>query len=311
MSTIFFVAGYFTPMSLKNKSGWTFLRSKFRRLMIPWILAVLTLMPLYKIIYLYSRNIPQEGWTTYFHWNNGIFSQNWLWFLPVLFLFDILYLFILKTQINLTKIDLKRAVWLSFLIGFIYLVCMDFFNGEGWTKTILIDFQNERLGVYFIVFLLGSLCFKSEVFASRPKSKKLYIFSLCTVWVPIIIYNFFFKDPFTVKSKYIFSEIVDALIFHFSFVLSLLGLLFVMINTFRFYGNKTGKIMKELNKSSYGVYIIHVIVLGMIALTLLNTIIPALLKYLLLTISTFVISNLIVYFYKKNIKSALLIQQKR
>ncbi len=68
MSTIFFVSGFFSPLSLKNKKGWAFLKSKFKRLMIPWIVAVLTLIPIYKIIFLYSRNLPQESWTTYFHW---------------------------------------------------------------------------------------------------------------------------------------------------------------------------------------------------------------------------------------------------
>ena len=68
MATIFFISGYFAPLSLKNRTGWIFLRSKFKRLMIPWIIAVLTLIPFYKIIFLYSRNLTQESWTSYFHW---------------------------------------------------------------------------------------------------------------------------------------------------------------------------------------------------------------------------------------------------
>jgi len=60
------ISGFFAYSSVKNKNGWESLRSKFRRLMIPWIVAVLTLIPLYKVIFLYSRNIHQENWTTYF-----------------------------------------------------------------------------------------------------------------------------------------------------------------------------------------------------------------------------------------------------
>jgi len=51
IATIFFISGFFTPLSLKNKKGWAFLKSKFNRLIIPWIIAVLTLIPLYKMIY--------------------------------------------------------------------------------------------------------------------------------------------------------------------------------------------------------------------------------------------------------------------
>ena len=148
MPTIFFIAGFVTPLSLKDKSRWAFLKSKFTRLIIPWMIAVLTLIPLYKMIFLFARKLPQEHWTTYFHWN-AIWSQNWLWFLPVLFVFDILYL--LFSRVNTSKITLKSALWAVFLMSVLYSFCMDFFNLHGWTKTVLIDFQNERLFIYFLV----------------------------------------------------------------------------------------------------------------------------------------------------------------
>ena len=249
--------------------------------------------------------MPQESWTTYFHFNNGIFSQSWLWFLPVLFLFDILYLFFSRVNIKLSKITLKGAIGAVFLIGFIYSFCMDIFKGQGWTKTILIDFQNERLLIYFMIFLLGSLCYKLKIFESKWKNKKLYILIICTAWIPIILYRYLFINSFMRPGNHIFSEMVDALLMWFSFHLSLLCLLYVMINTFRYYLNKQGKISKELNKNSYNVYIIHVIVLGGIALTMLNTAIPSLLKYLILTVSTYAACNLIIYFYRKLIKSKI------
>jgi fucose 4-O-acetylase-like acetyltransferase len=305
MATIFFVSGFLAPLSLKNKKGWAFLKAKFNRLMVPWIFAVLTLMPLYKIIFLYSRKMPQQNWTTYFHWSNGIFSQNWLWFLPVLFLFDILYLFFSRVNIKLPKITLKGAIGAVFLIGFIYSFCMDIFKGQGWTKTILIDFQNERLLIYFMIFLLGSLCYKLKIFESKWKNKKLYILIICTAWIPIILYRYLFINSFMRPGNHIFSEMVDALLMWFSFHLSLLCLLYVMINTFRYYLDKQGKISKELNKNSYNVYIIHVIVIGFLALTMLNTAIPSLLKYLILTVSTYAACNLIIYFYRKLIKSKI------
>ena len=57
--------------------------------------------------------------------------------------------------------------------------------------------------------------------------------------------------------------------------------------------------MSLLNKNSYSVYIIHVIVLGLIALALLNIPIPAFAKYLILAILTFVASNILVYAYDR------------
>jgi peptidoglycan/LPS O-acetylase OafA/YrhL len=95
MFTIFFVSGYFIPLSVKKKNTLDFLKSKFKRILWPWLLAVFTLIPAYKFIYLYSRGLPQEEWYSYFHLfqradsDLWLFSndpnQNWLWFLPILF----------------------------------------------------------------------------------------------------------------------------------------------------------------------------------------------------------------------------------
>jgi hypothetical protein len=208
-------------------------------------------------------------------------------------------------NIKLPKITLKGAVGAVFLIGFIYSFCMDIFKGQGWTKTILIDFQNERLLIYFMIFLLGSLCHKLKIFESKWKSKKLYFTILCTAWIPIILYRYLFINSIMKPGNHIFSEMVDTLLMWFSFHLSLLCLLYVMINTFRYYLNKQGKISKELNKNSYNVYIIHVIVIGGIALTMFNTAIHPLLKYLILTVSTYAACNLIIYFYRKVIRSKI------
>ena len=191
-------------------------------------------------------------------------------------------------------------------MGLIYSFCMDIFNGQGWTKTIFIDFQNERLLIYFLIFLLGSLCYKLKTFESKGKSKKLYIILSCTTWIPVALYISLLFNSLLNPGKYILSEIVDSLLIRFNFLLSLLCLLYVMINTFRFFLNKSGKISKEMNRNSYNVYIIHVIVIGGLALTMLNTAIPSLLKYLILTASTYSASNLIVYFYRKVIQSKIL-----
>jgi fucose 4-O-acetylase-like acetyltransferase len=293
IATLFFIAGYFTPLSLKTRKDWIFFKDRFKRLMIPWVIAVLIIIPLYKVIFLYSRNLPQENWISYFHFNQ-LTSQNWLWFLPVLFLFNILYLLLRRVNIVKFNISLKRAVFTVFLIGFVYSFCMDIFNGIGWTLTVLIDFQNERLLIYFMIFLLGSLCYKLNIFESKGTNKKLYSAVIFTVWIPIIVYIYFLIISLIYPGHFIFSRIIDSLLLWVSFNLSLLCLLYVMINTFRYYLNKKGRIEKELNKNSYYVYIIHVIVLGVIALTMLNVAIPSLVKYLVLTVSTFVASNLII-----------------
>jgi peptidoglycan/LPS O-acetylase OafA/YrhL len=79
-----------------------------------------------------------------------------------------------------------------------------------------------------------------------------------------------------------------------------------MIESFRRYFDKTGRIWSELNKNSYGVYIIHVIMIGIFGTLLLNLNLPALVKYPLLIVLAYGISNIVVSIYRslvQNIKT--------
>lgn len=298
MATIFFISGYLTPLSLKSKNSWQYIKTKFKRLIVPWGIAVLTLLPLYKFIYLYSRNIPQETWTNYFHFNNSIFSQNWLWFLPVLFMFDLFYLGFSKLNIRMPKFSLKWSIAVAFVLGLIYSFTMDILNMQGWTKTIFLDFQNERLLIYFMIFLLGGLCYDLKVFESQSQNKKLYITLLCTVWIPVGLYHYFYTQASMNTGIYVFSEMIDAFMLWVNFHIALLSLLYLMIYSFKYFLDKQGKLLKELSNNSYNVYIIHVVVMGLIAIPMLNMAIPSLLKFLILTVFTFALSNVLVHYYR-------------
>ena len=297
MPTLFFVSGYLTPPSLKNKTGWEFIKGKLKRLMVPWAIAVIILIPLYKVIFLYSRGLPQEHWSTYFHITNPN-SQNWLWFLPVLFAFDVLYLLLAKAKINLSSISFKGAVLGASLIGFVYSFAIGGVVGfRSWTLTPLIDFENERLLVYFLAFLLGALSYRQEVFAGKPQDKTLYIIACSIAWVPVTLhigarlYPIFFPESFAITPPY-------RLIYWLSFYLALLCMVYLMIETFWRYFDRTGRIWGELNRNSYGVYIIHVIAIGVFGTLLLNMNLPALVKYILLFLSAYIGSNLVVSGYR-------------
>ena len=304
MPIMFFISGYLTPASLQNKTAWGFIKGKFKRLVIPWVIAVFTLIPLYKVIFLYSRGLPQEHWTTYFHITNPN-SQNWLWFLPVLFTFDMLYLLLSKMNIDVSKISLKWAVVGTFLIGLVYSFVIGSVLGfRSWTLTPLIDFENERLLLYFMTFLLGVLCYRQDIFAEKSRSKLLYNIVNGIAWLPVTghifarLWPFFSPNPaeFPITPLY-------RLIWHLSFYLSLLVLMYVMIVSFWLYLDKTGKTWNELNRNSYGVYIIHVVVIGIFGTLLLNLNLPAVVKYLILIASTYVGSNLIVSGYRSLVQT--------
>lgn len=299
MPVMFFISGFFSPKSIDTQQGWKFILSRLRRLMIPWFIAVLTLIPLYKVIYLYSRGLPQQDFFSYFHFSGGILiNQGWLWFLPVLFLCDILYFFLAKTFPTKLRPGLKTGIMIVFLTGVIYSTCMSLFKLSGWTKTFIIDFQNERILIYFLMFLLGTLCYRHKVLDTPPNRKIWYYIACSTIWIPMNLYIIFIINLFTRPGNYLISLPVDLILAWTGLHLTFLGMTYILINTFRFYFNRGGSLAKALGQYSYGVYIIHFIVMGFIALVLLKVALPSLTKYFLLIATTFVCSNLIMFLYK-------------
>ena len=298
MPAMFFIAGYLTPISLERKGAGGFVKSKLKRLMLPWLLAVLTLIPLYKVIFLYSRGLPQENWTTYFHFNNPN-SQNWLWFLPLLFVFNLLYVLLAKLNVRFDKFSIKWAVVGTFVISVTYSMVMGNWLGfRNWTLTPLLDFENEKMLAYFMYFLVGVLSFRQNIFSELPKKITLYTIANAVVWLPVTvhifarIWPFFYPNPaeFEITPLY-------RLIWWISFHSGAIGMVYLMVESFWRYVDRSGKLWGTLSHNSYGVYIIHVIMIGIFGTLFLNANLPALVKYPLLIISTYVGSNLLVSVY--------------
>ena len=296
MPTIFLISGYLTAASIKGKTEWGLIKSKAKRLLLPWILALVTLIPLYKVIFLYSRGLPQENWTTYFHITNPN-SQNWLWFLPLLFVFNLIYLGIDRLGINLKKINLVWGLIVGFLlsVGFSYLVG-NIAGFRSWTLTPLLDFENERLLAHFLFYLFGAAAYKQNLFAKLPEKKTLYNIANGVSWLPVTGHIFLRIWPFFVSSFEVTP--LYRILWFTSFHLSSIVMAYVMVESFRFYLNKTGKLWDVLNSNSYSVYIIHVVVIGIFGTLLLGVGMPGWAKYIILFILTSAGSNLIVSLYR-------------
>lgn len=309
MFILFFISGYFAPVSLQKKGSGGFLISKLKRIMLPWAIAVLTLIPAYKAIFLYSRGLPQEAWYSYFHFyqragaDPGFFandpSQHWLWFLPVLFLFQVLYVVLAKLKLLSFDLSMRTGVLLTFVVGLGYGMLISTLKLSGWSLTALLDFQRERLLTYFLVFLLGSLSYKHQVFQTRPGFGKLFIGANVGLTIGLGVYtavalNLFFNLIEPGRNYFFVSQTVDRLAYHASMLLSMLSFLYIFLHGFQRSLDRRSPLWDRLNANSYYVYVIHMVVLGVVALALVNLPWPVFVKYLLLGIVTFVLCNLLI-----------------
>lgn len=308
MFIIFFISGYLSPLSLKKKSIESYIKSKIKRIGIPWLLAVIVLIPAYKFIFLYSRNLPQEHWTSYFHIHTrinadaGMWSdaptQSWLWFLPILLLFHYIYAFIPKNFFTSMKKPLTTAIIILFAVGLIYSMLISMAGNTGWFYSILLDFQIERLLIYFMVFLLGSLVFRLKTLENYKRNTKLFIWVNVVMTLSITAFtafamNLFFNIVYPERNFFILSKIWD-IAFYYSFLLiSMLCFIYIFIDLFKLKFDKKISLFEKLGRQSYTVYIVHMVVIGIISLLLQDASWPVFIKFPLLFLSAYLISNII------------------
>ncbi len=287
MVTFFLVSGFFSAKSCRKKGRFAFIMTRFSWLIIPWLVGVLLLMPLYKWLFLLSRNLPQESLSSYLYFNNGILSQSWLWFLPVLFAFSVLYSVFESQILRLGKYSMRTIVVLMLMIGLIYSFSMDWFAWRGWTKTPWFDFQNERLLIYAMAFVLGAIMFEKRSLQQKLVSGWVYHTMNSIVFVPVGCYLVFLLYPFLYPDAVLVSTLADKLIKWTCFHLSIFCLTLIALETCRRYLDKPNKWFELFNKHALTIYLVHVIVLGLVAFGLLQFDGWSMVKYLILTLATF------------------------
>lgn len=303
MSSMFFVAGFFAVSSLAKQSPFEFLYSKIKRLILPWCIAVLILIPIYKYIFLASRGLEQENWESYFHFSNGIFSQSWLWFLPVLFLFFVFYALLCHFRVNRVarraNLSVTKVAILIFLVSVLSATFIKVYGFAGWIKTPFIDFQIERLIIYFCYFLFGAFVFEADRIDDWLENKVAINVANFTSWLPMTLYVSIVIYSLIKPEDFLISKFGDELVKQVFFHWTLMILLFSCLVTCKKYFNRDTKVSRLLAQNSFSVYIIHTVVLGFIAMLLQTIELPSLLKNLILVLLTFLVCQLLASFYYK------------
>ena len=299
--TLFFVSGFLAPDSLSRAGAARFLLAKFKRLIIPWAAAALTLIPLYRMVFLASRGLPPESAAMYFHFpGRMMMNQGWLWFLPVLFLFNSVYALAAKAVRRLARIPIRWTLASVFLLVCASSYAMGAWGLEGWTKTPVLDFQNERLFVYFLAFLVGAYVKSNGLLMPKADGKrerlgKTFWIVLASLPAVLAVYSVFRWNRILFQGvSPLVSGVLDGIVISTSYGLSLIGAVGLLVFFFSRRLNRAEGVVREANRNALGVYLIHFIVTGVVAWALLEAALPALVKWTVLTLATYAGSQALV-----------------
>jgi glucan biosynthesis protein C len=296
MSLMFLISGIFVVNSLK-KGTVLFIRERFYRLFIPFLVGVTLLMLLaYYPAYLlaYGKNDVKAYIIDFFT------VESWPvgppWFIWILFLFNLIFallypalksgIYRLGTLLNNQKIDSFKIILSLYLISWILHIPLLLWAGPGsWTGIGPFDFQISRILLYFGYFiigiLIGSVPLNTGIFAGESDlALKWPMWCLASIGIytalklseaPLI------QCITTGQLTRLSAEILYRSLWILSCVFSCLAFL----TLFKRFFSYTNHIWESLSANAYGIYLIHYIFVLWCQYLLLNTDLHAFAKFLI------------------------------
>jgi hypothetical protein len=275
MPVLFFVAGYFALASLEKKGVGEFLRDKAKRLLVPWVLAVLVLVPL--LIY-DKPDQPVRPFWNYWLWYLGSFevrlsflpstqtNQMVYWFISLLFAFFVLFTLVHMVMRRWRSAARKATSGISVLATLIlfgvltsagYFVSLLLFPDASWfTLGMFLQFEPTRLVLLAGYFALGVYAQSRGWFADGKPLGSLALWGALSVVLAVaylMIGQPLFADP--AGTPYLPAGLLLVFAFIRSFLL--LSLLVVLISGGVSYWNRSNRVDRQLSETSYNTYLTH------------------------------------------------------
>lgn len=274
MALLFLIAGMSSRYSLENKSHKQFIKDRTLKLLVP---STLGLFVFQWITGLVSLNIS-NGWqyipSALKYPVMVVSGIGPLWFIQMLWLFSLLLVLIRKIDKNDRFYNLCKKCNTPVILALFVLI---------WGASQILNapvITVYRFGIYFVAFLLGYFVFSHE--EVMDKVQKIHIPMLILAILCAIGYTYyFFPQNYTDDHclKHIFTSI-----YLWVAILAILGCGMTWLN-------KTSKFATYMTKASFGIYIVHyVIVLSACYLLKTYTEFPVFLIYIIATISVLVFS---------------------
>ncbi|MDR1515358.1 MAG: acyltransferase family protein [Synergistaceae bacterium] len=262
MSTLFFLAGYFAPPSLSKRGASKFLRDKFMRIGLPWIIGVALVAPFFAYASYIKFDIgPVTASSFIKDWFFGPFyQQGHYWFLGLLFLFLTAYAALCKEPPSRGKANASAALpiaalWLVSVLSY-YLAVYFIKPAEEWVNIgYVLYFQHARVVGYAGFFALGVYAWRRGWFTRDGWIPNPVSWGFGGVLSSILLlYWKFFAAPGISAGA---NAILDALLYNSVMILMTFFLTGLFIRT----GGVHQHAVKILEPHSYSIYWLHQIVL--------------------------------------------------
>lgn len=316
MSLMFLISGFFVISSLKRKGTRSFISDRFRRLLVPFIFGV-TLVALlaYYPSYIYShedKNIFKYivDFLTIEYWPPGP-----AWFLWVLFIFNLIFVWLFpRTKALLERLGesllhlINRPILLFagwFLVTWILYVPMRLvFGPEGWASLGPFDLQISRFLLYSGYFILGTIVgtvpFEQGLLSDQSTLMRkwpLFIFLSLSTFVLLLVIE-------TPLKRLVEAGIVSGsssnLIYCSIFVASCIFSCAAYLTTAKAIFRRKKKFWDIITSNSFTIYLIHYVFIIWGQYFLLNFALPVFIKFLIVTLSSILLSFLISHYLHKN-----------
>jgi len=322
MSLMFFISGLFITSSLNKKGRRVFLRDRFNRLVVPFIIGATIIIPLA----LYPSYYVAHGDFNFKSFITDFFTvEQWPigppWFIWVLFLFNLIFVLIYKPlkkildTLSRALLHTKDKPFLIFVVWFmlmwiLYVPLRLIFGPYTWTIGIgPFDFQRCTLLFYFCYFLLGAV-FGNITTENGIFTEKFDFLKRWKVWLTMCCFSFLvllsIDNPALGNPLKQFAEWVKIgrtsgdTIYDTFYVATCTFSCLAFLSMFKALANYTNSFWDSIASNSFFIYLVHYIFIIWAQFAILQLDIPAILKFIIVFITAVSLSWLLSHIVHKN-----------
>ncbi|MDR3254001.1 MAG: acyltransferase family protein [Synergistaceae bacterium] len=304
MTALFFLAGYFAPPSLDKRGARTFVRDKFTRVGIPWILGLVFVAPFFAHASLVAVGLPSPGVIEFVRgYFFGVFyQQGHYWFLGTLFLFLAVYaayadvserdgapfLFFSSSPVGLIAGLWVVSVLTYFLSGKFVKPAVEWLN-----LGYVVYFQPARIIGYIGVFALGVHGWRSNWFKRGGWAPSLPVCGVLAVVSSVLLLAFtFYISP---GKSPIYALTAEAITYN----AVCLSMTLFLSSVFMKASGPIHNLTKYFEANSYAIYWLHLIILMPMLRMMKPLAISIYLKWAASLVATILVCDLLARFVLK------------